>query len=185
MVLTALHRPWRHRAVTAAAIAVVGISVTSSIGAASNERPACHGPSLTTEGALESEWIPVVAIIHARLRRNDDLDKCAELHMSQSQDGLRVRVTTADGRTAIRHVALPENLLVTVEALLELPPTVAVQAAPPEPGDLPDRPGPEVNVRPAAPAPVAHLEVGVGAAGRVAGRPLYGGGGAASFAQLA
>src|SRR5438445_1804576 len=123
-----LHRPWRHRAVTVAIIAVVGISETSAFGEASNQRPACQGPSLATEGSIGSEWMPVVAVIQARLRRNDDLDHCAELHMIRSQDGLRVRVTTADGRTATRFVALPENLLVTVEALLELPPTEAFKA---------------------------------------------------------
>ncbi len=168
-----------------AALAIVGIAEGSALATAASDRHPCVGPFLATDAAVGAEWFPAIESVRNRLNRNVDLDRCAELRIGPMQGGLRIRVTTADGRTAIRYVAVPDKLLITVEALLELPQTAPVRSSPPEPQELPDGQDPEVKIRPVAPSAVAHLEVGVGAVGRLAGAPLYGGGGAASFAQLA
>ncbi len=168
----------------ALAIAMVGIAEASAFGSSSADARPCAGPFLVTDATIGSEWLPAIEGVRVRLNRNVDLDRCAELRIGPAQGGSRIQVTTADGRTAIRYIASPDKLLVTVEALLELPLAAAVRSSPPEPQELPDDPDLEVKIRPAVSAAVAHLEVGVGAAGRLAGAPLYGGGGAASFAQL-
>ncbi len=180
-----LRRPSRLQATVAGAIAIAGLARAAHAGAApANERRACDGPSLVIEGDFGPEWTLAVEDARARVRKSEDLDRCAELHISRAEEGLRVRVTTSGGRAALRKVSVPENLLSTVEALLELP-ISGVASSSPDPRELADEPRSQREPSPGAPAAAAHLEVGVGATGRVAGAPLYGGGGGASFAQLA
>src|SRR6267142_274921 len=112
------HRLPRAIAVTAAA-ALVGIWQTSAF--ASQNTPACAGPSMEADDVVDPSWIQAIKSVQARLRHADDLDRCAELHLNRSGDAMRVRVATADGRTATRYVQSPNNLLATIEALLELP----------------------------------------------------------------
>ncbi len=145
--------------------------------------PPCNGPSIATEGVLSFDWLDAVDHVRDRIRKGVDLDRCAALRFEADEAGLRVCVTTSNGRTAIRMVTAPQKLIATVEALTVLPPTLSSAASSPDPHEVPD------NVidkpRDAPPVSTAHVEVGAGAAARLAGGPLYGGAGLATFAQLA
>jgi hypothetical protein len=174
------------RATVAGTIAAVAGLADASPASAATERATCGGPLLVVDDTVGLEWAPAVQAARARVRKNDDLDRCAALRIDRAEDGLRIRVTTADGRAALRKISAPERLVPTLEALLVLPPLATTPSAP-DPYEPPDEAtgGPPERAPPEAPGRAAHLEVGVGAIGRVAGAPLYGGGGFASFAQLA
>src|SRR5882672_3242419 len=99
------HRLPRAIAVTTAA-ALVGIWQTSAF--ASQNTPACAGPSLETDDVVDLPWIQSIKNVQARLLHADDLDRCADLQLNRSGDAMRVRVATADGRTATRYVKSPD-----------------------------------------------------------------------------
>ncbi len=152
---------------------------------ASNDLAVCSGPSLVIEGVLSSNWVDAVQDVRDRLRKNADLDRCAALRFEVVEDSLLIRVTTSNGRKAMRSVTSPQKLISTVEALTVLPPTLPPGPAAPDPRDVPDDLVDGPRTAQPSPTSTAHMEVGAGAAGRLAGAPLYGGGGLATFAQLA
>jgi hypothetical protein len=118
-----------------------------------------------------------------------DLDRCAAIRLEPSGEEVSLRVSLRDGRRAARRVAEPERLLEAVEALLILPSAPASEP-PPSKADRPpvvdvERPSFAGAAAAANAIKPAHLELGLGAAGRIAGAAApYGGAGFASFAQL-
>jgi hypothetical protein len=109
-----------------------------------------------------------------------DLDRCAHVTVRPDESGVRVRITTSDGREAERHVETVDDLLIAAEALLVLPPmpTRSAKVSP-------------LEVPPSEPNPVkreptnAHVELGAGGSLRFGGGPLYAGGGISGFAGFA
>jgi hypothetical protein len=116
------------------------------------------------------------------LDRKSDLDRCAELVLEASADGLLIRIVLADGRSATRKLEEPAVLYQTLEALLSVP-----LVSDDRPAEFGGELRPRFEPRPAAQARTRfqpRVELGLGGMGRVAGSPLFGGAGLAAFAQL-
>jgi hypothetical protein len=142
---------------------------------------------MTIHGAPTSDWQRAIDQVRLRVNDGQDLDRCASLLLEPLGTAMSVRVDTSASRSATRHIGNPQMLVRTVEALLVLPPPVVGSH-----GDISDPkelPGEQDEiVQPvAAPSSVraAHLEVGLGAGGRLGGSPTYGSGGISGFANLA
>jgi hypothetical protein len=166
-------------------VAFLLVAATSGPVVAAQDANRCEQPALLLEGSPPARWSSALAALSSRLRRSADLDRCAKLLVRVEGDGLVVRVETADGRTAVRYVDLPEALIRTVEALLVLP----LATSEPNDADIPsdDRPK-EPTVQPDRrlnDRESAHVEFGVGALGRLSGSALLGGIGLSGFAQVA
>jgi len=141
----------------------------------------CSGPeiSLVAPGRERSRWLTLRAHLAEHLRTLRDLDHCAQLTLRALGDGLALEVRAGDGRTASRLVESESQALRVSEALLTLPPkpTNDLPAAP-----VFDEPG--ADPPPPAPTSVARLELGVGAAARLGGVPLFIAEGIAGFAEV-
>jgi hypothetical protein len=148
----------------------------------------CAGPELTIASPFDARWTAAVESVRTRMTQALDLDRCATIRLEPVGDEMTVKVMVRDGRRAARRVAEPQDLLEAVEALLILP-SAALAALPASVAEGPAPMGAKeggiarssIAATPIAPA---HIELGLGAAGRVAGAPVYGGAGLASFAQL-
>ena len=142
---------------------------------------ACSGPeiSLVAPGRERPRWLTLRAHLAEHLQALRDLDRCAQLTLRALGDGLAIEVRAGDGRTASRLVRSESQALRASEALLTLPPKPA--------GNLPaasafDEPG--ADPPPPAPISVARIELGVGAAARLGGVPLFIAEGIAGFAEV-
>jgi hypothetical protein len=131
--------------------------------------------------------VEALARVCAELAVRSDLDHSAQLHVSAANhDELQLDVVLTDGRSAQRRVSAPDELMLTVEALLALP---AVEAAPPVPpppaaADAGAQQG--SSERPPAESQSAQLGVELSAElmMRVARAPTYLSGGFALFAGI-
>ena len=154
--------------------------------AANNGHEACHGPRIVVAPTLKDPWRDVVEQARAELSLENDLDRCAYLVVEPIGEELRVRVTLADGRSTARQVLSPSALLLTLQALLSLPPPERRMAPPALEGSEVSGADSPVEVAPQTPdaALHPHLELGIGGMVRTASSPIYGGLGLAAFAQL-
>ncbi len=154
------------------------LSLVSGRARASAATEQCHGPRIAVSETVPERWRTAIENARAQLSRANNLDRCAALVLDAVGADLDVRISLADGRATARKLTNPNVLGVTLQALLSLPPAEAAPVLPPDPhifereGDAP------------ASVPESHLELGLGAMGRVAGGPLYGGLGLAAFAQV-
>jgi hypothetical protein len=145
----------------------------------------CAAQHITLTEPLASVWAERLERACALLAERHDLDAGARVEISAGpEDGLDVRGTLSDGRSALRHVDSAEALALTLQALLVLPkpvdappPASAVSPAPDEP-----KPDPEVRPPPAAHAPLLQFGIGIGVIGHLFGAPTYA---AAGFALRA
>lgn len=176
--------PW-DRARRCGAAPAVAILFLARHGLTASEGPsACHGPRIVVATPLSEAWTRAVDDARASLHQQTNLDRCAEVRLEPDQRWLRVLVSLEDGRSATREVQRADGLLPTLEGLLGLPPPEAqpqVDERWREP--VTDHEGARQHPTTAATA-TPRLEVGLGAMGRVAGKPLYVGLGLAAFAQL-
>ncbi|MDB4986078.1 MAG: hypothetical protein JWN04_1256 [Myxococcaceae bacterium] len=143
---------------------------------------ACAEQRLRVEGTLAPQWFsPVVKLCEA-LATMADVDPSAQLRVVGAGDDVIVEVTLGDGRSTLRRVRVPNDLPLTVEALVAIPPALPSEATSkplppaepparariaPQPRDLPT-----VTLVP-APARRIALEVGGSLVGRMAGNPIY------------
>ncbi len=182
------------------------VSVTCTAGAAGHARadetggPCASAPvPVSIGGGLGPEWLEATREVCGSLGRLRDLDRSARLTIEASARAgeVRVRVDLADGRSAVREVALPAHLLHVVEGLVTMPPAPTAPPPPPPPAPAPPAPAPPAPAAPAkppakrppsavaaTPSPrgeatdektgLAHVEVGAQVVGRLAGSPGYG-----------
>jgi len=162
---------------------------THGLNAWAKDAASCRGAELDVKGA-SGPWVRRIEEARARVRQAPDIDPCARLSFTAKDNEMIMRVVLADGRTAVRRILRPEDLLETVTAVLLLP----RRPQPPKqelesnsnivmPTAVPVA-GPELT-RDAKPELVsAHLELGAGAAARISGGPAYAGAGASAFANV-
>ncbi|MEO7032654.1 MAG: hypothetical protein ABI548_02400 [Polyangiaceae bacterium] len=136
---------------------------------------------MSIEVPLGAQWQSATTELAEHLRSLRDLDKCARVSVRPSGQGVLLEIATSDGRNATRQVSDVAELLRTAEALLVLPPQPTVMPSKASPSEIPP-PDP----RPARSAEASiHVDLGVGAALRFGGGPLFGGGGVTGFAAFA
>jgi hypothetical protein len=138
----------------------------------------CEAPTLSVLLPDGQRWATATARLDAHLRGLNDLDRCAHVTVLPDVSGVSVRVTTGDGREAERHVESVDELLLTAEALLALPPQSKAHESNAATPTVPTS-----TAKPTKPEPTAaHVEVGIAGAVRLGGAPSYLGGGIAAFA---
>ena len=164
-------------------VAAVALSLVSRAALANPETALCHGPRIVMIEAVTERWSSAVENVRILLRQANSVDRCAELILEPVGHDLLVRVSLADGRTAMRNLTNPGLLTPTLLALLSLPPVEppAEQTSTHLP---PERLPPDKRVDSTVTISEPRLELGLGAMGRVAAGPLYGGLGLSAFAEL-
>ena len=142
--------------------------------------PACSATKINVIFPESPAWLNATTQLTERLRKLEDLDRCAHILVRPNGAGADLYIVTGDGREAMRHVETVAELLRAAEALLVLPPQPAhvVARSPLE------EPPPEQQ-RPPAPSALTHVELGAGGSLRIGGGPFYAGGGLSGFAQFA
>jgi hypothetical protein len=138
-------------------------------------------------GPIESVWAERLARVCALLAERNDLDPGASVEVSAGPDnGLSLRGTLRDGRSALRHVDSAEALALTLQALLVLPepletprPTSAASSSPAV--AKPDR---EVRPPGATHRPLLQFGIGLGVIGHLFAAPTYAAAGFALRASL-
>jgi hypothetical protein len=143
----------------------------------------CSGPELSIEGTSNARWNAAFEAVRLRVQQKFDLDRCARIRLEPAGDEMNVHVTLPDGRRADRRVREPGALLEVVEALLVLPTMPLLRDAEIRPPDL-QADIAERSTSTEASSSAAHLELGIGAEGRLSGGPAYGGVGAVMSAEL-
>jgi hypothetical protein len=138
----------------------------------------CAAPTLSVRLPDDQRWASATARLTVHLRGLRYLDRCAHVTVVPDVDGVSVRVTTSDGREAERHAESVDELLLTAEALLALPPPFSSHQDNAAPLTVPANRAKATKLEPTS----AHVEVGVGGAVRLGGAPSYVGGGVAAFA---
>jgi hypothetical protein len=172
----------RSRAATIAAVAIC--PAIPAPADAATQSAGCTGPELSIAGTPETRWDAALETVRLRLQQKLDLDRCARIRLEPAGDEMSVHVTLPDGRRAGRRVNMPGRLLEAVEALLVLPTMALARDSELVPPDLhADVAGRSTSSE--ASLPAAHLELGLGAEGRLSGAPAYGGVGAVMSAELA
>ena len=137
----------------------------------------CAAPSVHAGESLDQSWRDKIGELETRLADLAEGEPCAQLEVAKHGDAVFVEIWLADGRMAARRVDAPEALLATVEALLiGLPASQAVQPlSPPNPPSASEallEPPPGEAAMTPRPAGFA-LDLGIGAATRVAGAPFF------------
>ncbi len=98
--------------------------------------PACEDDRVSVEGTFGGRWVGAIESACEALRSLQDRDGEARVVLRGDPAGrVRVRVELADGRSAERVAASPEDLPRVIEALVTVPPTEEVTPAEPEPAD--------------------------------------------------
>ena len=131
----------------------------------------CDDPRVTIDLTLKPAWKTAAVEACAALRDVPDTDPGVKLRVAHQADGVAVEAILADGRRAVRQVAAPGDLRLTLEALAvkpppEQPPVPAAPAAPGAPAAAPPRP-------PAPLPPPLEVQVGLSLTGRASGLPAY------------
>src|SRR5258706_10751114 len=148
-------------------IVAASLSLVPSRAHAATDKTFCHGPKIVMSESVQEPWRTAVENARAQLSETSDIDRCAELLLESNGGGLRVQISLADGRAAVRDLSDPSQVEATLRALLSVPtvdstkgqspPTVRVIQ--PVLGDLHNR---------ATGASQPHLELGIGAMARIA-----------------
>ncbi|MDB4979985.1 MAG: hypothetical protein JWM82_737 [Myxococcales bacterium] len=115
----------------------------------------CVDARLTVVGALGDRWREALTRACAQLATMADRDPGAKVSVSPSGRGLVLLATSANGRSASRHVEEPAALLPTLAALLTIPPgarathvSQAVEPEIPAAASVPSPPAPRSNGEP-------------------------------------
>lgn len=156
-------------------MALAGVMLCASNHVAAAE--SCADPRVSVQGELDPRWLAPVIDLCEALKALPDLDPQAKLRLVPKGADIVVEVRLADGRTALRRVGSPDELRLTVEALMTTLPT-------PPPPERPASREPAPAAQPPAPtvAPIGAKKPGEAgvtfewaalAAGRVAGTPTY------------
>jgi hypothetical protein len=138
----------------------------------------CRDPRVTVEGELEARWLASVIEMCESLERLPNVDPTARLRVVPDGQDVVIEVSVADGRRALRKVSSPEDLGLTVEALITLPPLPEpkpiVEKPPPGPTAASERQAPKPQPSRASPdASGIAFEGGVLLAGRISRSPTY------------
>ncbi|HEX3597768.1 MAG TPA: hypothetical protein VHU80_21815 [Polyangiaceae bacterium] len=177
------------------------LSVTPAVSWA-GESTACRAAHVSVDGELDTDWRESVERLCEELSTMTDVDSSALLNIVQAGHDVQVKVTLVGGRTALRVVHSPDDLLTIVEALtVALPParsaptpaSPAVNAAPPNSRlpPAPDARGSAVTAAATTPARNRSteaggvgVELGFALEGRLSGAPAYISLGAAAYAGI-
>jgi hypothetical protein len=168
-----------------ARIALIGLCSLPSLGRAQPMAASCAAQHITLTEPIESVWAERLERACALLAERHDLDAGARVEISAGpENGLSVRGTLRDGRSALRQVDSAEALALTLQALLVLPKPVDTPPPASAVSSAPDKPKPDQEVRlpAAAHAPFLQFGIGLGVIGHLFGAPTYA---AAGFALRA
>ena len=139
--------------------------------------PASGAPlDLGVDGSVGAAWSSAIEAARASLAGRADLDPGARVEILGAGEAIIVHVRLQDGRSTVRRVLRPDDLVVTLEALLTVPPP---RLPPPAPPLAPSSPAP-----PPPPPPAGTFEVGIGPSAHVTFGPSYFGYGLAGYAQV-
>jgi hypothetical protein len=151
----------------------------------------CVDPRVEVRGELAPRWLEPVLDLCDALGKLSDLDPDARLRLVPAEDDVIVEVRLPDGRSTMRRLHSADDLRLTVEALMTLPPArtapaPAAKVAPQATRSAAETP-PEDPPR-AAPTAVrragVEVEGGAVASSRLAGAPALGSIGPAAHASL-
>lgn len=84
-------------------------------------QPACADPGVSVEGSLSPDWADALAATCASLGSLGDVDPAARLVVVPAGEGVIVEVALRDGRRTLRRVRHPEDLSLTIAALMTVP----------------------------------------------------------------
>lgn len=135
----------------------------------------CADPRVHVEGELDARWLAPVIDVCEQLGSMTDVDPSARLRIVAAGKDVIVEATLQDGRTAMRRITRPDDLRLTIEALVTLPPEPPKTAPSKETTTAPlatttaAQPAPN----PTTAASMASIEIGVSGVGRVSGAPTY------------
>lgn len=148
----------------------------------------CSDRRLRVDGELSEDWRNSVEQLCNALPKMHDVDPSARLRIVPADDDVLVEATVGDGRVAVRRVHSPDDLALTVAALVELPTEPTAPPAPtglPPPAStpaplaaapivaLPERPLPDTATAPQHPSRSLGVEIGGALMARIAGAPTY------------
>ncbi len=91
---------------------------------------ACVDPRLHVDGTLAEHWTGMLGKLCEMVHGMRDADVSAQLQLLAAGEDIIVHVTLADGRSTLRRVRPGEDLLLTVEALVAMPPPLAIEQQP-------------------------------------------------------
>lgn len=158
---------------SAGSVAILCCALFARVARADNA-PVCPNGRVIVQGALGEEWLEPVARVCEHFGNIRDSDPSATLLIVPSGDEIEARATLGDGRTAVRRVRSPNELEMTVEALVVLPPRTSAKSeapTPPAPTAREERPGAAQSA--AEPLGAVGVEIGAALLGRLARAPTY------------
>jgi hypothetical protein len=139
---------------TAAFSLVAGILATLCVRTARADAGECASRAVEADASLVARWPDLSNQIQEAFEARDDVDPCARIKLMLTGAVIIVEVRLPDGRSAVRAVPGPDDVLPALEALLLLP-----QGDPRQPrADSPVETSP---TRLAAAGPGGRAEVGV------------------------
>jgi hypothetical protein len=153
----------------------------------------CAAGRVQIAGSISARWFANVARLCAELPTMKDADASARLRIAPDGDAVVLSVVLGDGRATSRRVRTPDELPLSVEALIAIPSTQATPANDVSPQVPAAEATPTAADKPAAPQPTPiaapaerslSIELGALATGRVARAPTYLSLGVAGYAGL-
>src|SRR5450432_78466 len=83
--------------------------------------PDCSALRIEAAPELSAHWPELLNQLRAALDARDDIDHCAGIRLLSRDGSVAVEVTLPDGRSAMRMVSGPEDIVPTLESLLLVP----------------------------------------------------------------
>jgi hypothetical protein len=128
----------------------------------------CLSPTIDADADVAARWPDLPGRIRGALEGRGDVDICARIALSFGPPGIVVAVVLPDGRSALRAVSRPEDVVPTIEALVVLPRVEAgAPAAPPVSATRP----PDAAARVVAPSPAPVVSASAAATNGVGDEP--------------
>lgn len=101
--------------------ALAGILATFYPSHAASAEVACAGLRLEVEGALERRFPDLAESVRAAFSARDDTDACPQVRLTFADPAIQLEVALADGRSTVRSLARPEDVVPTLQALVIVP----------------------------------------------------------------
>lgn len=120
-------------------LALAGILATLGPSQAGAAELSCAGLRLEVEPELGRRFPELADSVRAAFSARDDTDACPAVRLAFAESVIRVEVALADGRSTVRSLARPEDVIPTLQALVIVP----------EPSDAPSASKAAAAVEPA------------------------------------
>src|SRR5690349_4468333 len=108
----------KHGAAFFAVLAMMSLPRLARSQGAVDTPDTCADPRVQVEGVPSADWRDSVERLCQALQHMKDVDPSVRLRIVPKDAALEVEATLGDGRVALRRVHAPEDLLLTVEALV-------------------------------------------------------------------